>query len=305
MGNILELGIEIGCIALSPDGKRITYCATGQSHKCGLTEPEETVRAEYYVELVTKYGYRPERMDVEVLVPRRTPSDLADIVVFSDSERKQPYIVVECKKDRISDAEFYQAIEQAFGNTNSLRAPYAAVVAGNTRRFYDVGNHPASERRKNVIADIPVKYGRVEESKFKKGDPRWEPTPVAKGVLTQTLAKCHDSLWDGGRMDATEAFDEMCKFIFVKMQDELHPRRKGTPYDFQLRTNETPRSIHARISRLYEQAKQHDPQVFSDSFSTNRETTFFHSQPSRRHKPVQDRSGYEGRCVRELYGGLL
>ena len=55
---------------------------------------------------------------------------------------------VECKKDGISDSEFSQAIEQAFGNANSLRVPYAAVVAGNTRRFYDVGNHPASERTK-------------------------------------------------------------------------------------------------------------------------------------------------------------
>ena len=272
MSNILDLGIEKGCIALSGDGKRITYCATGKSYK--FTDPEETVRAEYYVELVTKYGYLPECMDVEVVVPRRTPSDLVDIVVFSDSERQQPYIVVECKKDGISDSAFLQAIEQAFGNANSLRVPYAAVVAGNTRRFYDVGNHPASERTKNVIADIPVKYGRVEESKFKKGDPTWELQPVSKGVLTQTLAKCHDSLWDGGKMDATEAFDEMCKFIFVKMQDELHPRRKGTPYDFQIKTNETPHSVHGRISKLYEDAKQHDPEVFSDSFSTNREKTF-------------------------------
>ena len=144
MSNFLDLGIEKGCIALSGDGKRITYCATGKSYK--FTDPEETVRAEYYVELVTKYSYLPERMDVEVVVPRRTPSDLADIVVFSDSGRKQPYIVVECKKDGISDSEFSQAIEQAFGNATSLRVPYAAVVAGNTRRFYDVGNQGASIR---------------------------------------------------------------------------------------------------------------------------------------------------------------
>ena len=92
--------------------------------------------------------------------------------------------------------------------------------------------------------------------------------------LCTKAAKCHDSLWDGGKMDATEAFDEMCKFIFVKMQDELHPRKKGTPYDFQIKTNETPQSVHGRISRLYEEAKQHDPEVFSDLFSTNREKTF-------------------------------
>ena len=57
-------------------------------------------------------------------------------------------------------------------------------------------------------------------------------------------------------------------------QDELHPRRKGTPYDFQIKTNETPHSVHGRISKLYEEAKQHDPEVFSDSFSANREKLF-------------------------------
>jgi type I restriction enzyme M protein len=66
--------------------------------------------------LIFSYGYLPERIELELTVPRRTPSDSADIIVFSDIERKKPYIVVECKKQTISEAEFVQAIEQGFGN---------------------------------------------------------------------------------------------------------------------------------------------------------------------------------------------
>ena len=271
-GNYLQLGIKRGLISLSDNGKRITYCAVRKSYK--FTDPEELVRAEYYVELVVTYGYSVDCMDVEVVVPRRTPSDLADIVVYRDPRRKQPYIVVECKKDGTSDSAFAQAVEQAFGNTNSLRGSFAALIAGNTRRFFDVGSYPASERTKNIIADIPVKYGQVEESKFRKDDPSWDIAPVEKSVLVQALGKCHDTLWDGGKMDATEAFDALCKFIFVKMQDEMRPRKGGTPYDFQIKTNETPASVHTRVSDLYQQAMAQDPDVFSDAFTTDSHKTF-------------------------------
>jgi type I restriction enzyme M protein len=52
-----------------------------------------------------------QRIGVEIVVPDRTPSDIADLVVFGDDERKQPYAVIECKADGITDAEFAQAVE--------------------------------------------------------------------------------------------------------------------------------------------------------------------------------------------------
>ena len=110
-------------------------------------------------------------MDTEVVVPRRTPSDKADIVIFEDDEKKKPYLVIECKKDGITDAEFKQAIEQVFGNANSLRAKFAAVVAGYTRTVFDVAGFKPSEREKNVLSDIPHKYGPAPKYRFFKGAP--------------------------------------------------------------------------------------------------------------------------------------
>ena len=48
-------------------------------------------------------------MDLEISTPHRTPSYFADIVVFNDKENKDPYIVVEVKKDGISNSELEQA----------------------------------------------------------------------------------------------------------------------------------------------------------------------------------------------------
>jgi type I restriction enzyme M protein len=38
----------------------------------------------------------------------------ADIVVYSDVEHNKPYIVVECKKEEVSNPEYQQSIAQAF-----------------------------------------------------------------------------------------------------------------------------------------------------------------------------------------------
>ena len=83
---------------------------------------------------------------------------------------KKPYLVVECKKDGITEAEFDQAIEQAFGNANSLKSKLAIVIAGNRKRAFDVANYGSMERVKNIIADIPERFGKIPVYKYIKGE---------------------------------------------------------------------------------------------------------------------------------------
>ena len=126
----IQRGIEKGIIALSSDESKITYHCK-RDYTTSFKNPEEKVRASYFCELVLDYDYPIKNIDIEVTVPRRTPEDRADIVVYD--EEGSEYLVIECKKDGITDAEFKQAIEQAFGNANSLRAKFASVVAGITK----------------------------------------------------------------------------------------------------------------------------------------------------------------------------
>ncbi len=128
----LEQALREQHAKISNDGKKITYLAVNHTEK--YTDPEEKVRAEFWAELIYRYQYQPQRIG-EVKVPRRTPNDYADLVVYQDDERKSPYIVIECKRDGITDAEFNQSIEQAVGNRASLSASYVGVIAGSTRRF--------------------------------------------------------------------------------------------------------------------------------------------------------------------------
>jgi type I restriction enzyme M protein len=240
------------------------------------SDPEEKVRAEYYAELIHRYGYAPKRIGVEVTVPDRSPNDFADLVVFHDDERKRPFAVIECKAESyggkpIAAAIFNQAVEQAWGNGNAhkFRAAYVGVVAGATRRFLDCAQKfGALERDGNQVADLPNNYDKPPPYKFVKGgiDGKRDITAVEKGDLIAAIDKTHQTLWGGGRLSPPAAFGEFCKLIFVKVRDEKRVAESddGTVYDFQINTDETAVDLGARIRKLYDAEMEREKDVFTE-----------------------------------------
>jgi type I restriction enzyme M protein len=258
----IQRGIEAKIISFNEDKSKITYHCS-RDFTTSFKNPEEVVRASYFTELVLDYNYPTKRTNFEVIVPRRKPEDKADIVVYEDDELKKPYLVVECKKEKITDAEFKQAIEQAFGNANSLRAKFASVIAGTTKTAFDVAGFKSSEREKNVISDIPVKYGKTPKYRFIKGEEDKELKTVSREELIRVLEKAHDTVWQGGRLAPTTAFDEISKLLFCKLKDEK-TTTKRKPYLFQIGTYESPEEVFKRIDGIYQKAKKQDSEVFKE-----------------------------------------
>ncbi|MCB4792171.1 MAG: N-6 DNA methylase [Elusimicrobia bacterium] len=259
---IIQRGVDKGIIVLSDDQSKVTYHCS-RDYTTGFKNPEEKVRASYFVELILDYQYPKERINFEVTVPRRTPEDRADIVIYDDDELKIPYLIVETKKDGITDAEFKQAIEQAFGNANSLRGKYASVIAGTTRTAFDISGFKPSEREKNVISDIPKKYGKTPKYRFIKGETDKELKTISREDLIRTLGKAHDTVWQGGKLAPTTAFDEVAKLLFCKLRDEKLTK-KGEEYKFQIGTHESAEDIYRRIDSIYQKAKKEDSEVFKE-----------------------------------------
>ncbi|HDQ15946.1 MAG TPA: restriction endonuclease subunit M, partial [Bacteroidetes bacterium] len=254
------------------EGGKVKYRATGKSYN--FSDPEEKVRASFYIELIQKYKYLEKRLDTEVVVPRRTPSDSADLVVYEDDEQKKPYIVVECKKDGISQSEINQSIEQAFGNANSLRAKYAIVVAGNVRIAFDVAGFNPQERDKNIISDIPIRYGKITKYKYKKGDETWDLQPADLKALQDKFQQCHDILWEGGKRNPAEAFDEMSKLMFCKIQDERFVTEIDEYYKFQIGTHESVKEVADRIIKIYKDAQLKQEDVFEQPIKASDEVIY-------------------------------
>ena len=87
--DFLHIGEQKGYIELLNEGTTIRYIVPDKKYR--FTDPEEKVRARFYVELIELFQYSQNRIDLEVRVPRRTPSDRADIVVFQDDDKKNPF----------------------------------------------------------------------------------------------------------------------------------------------------------------------------------------------------------------------
>ena len=270
MEDIIKRGIDEGYIALNEDESRIQYFTKPQTKSYRYSDPEEKVRAVVFLQLILDYGYPANRIQLEVQVPRRTPNDWADIVIFNDDECLSPYIVVECKHKDVSEPEFLQAIEQGFGNANSLKAHYLLVTSGIKKLSYNVADFKPLERVANRIPNI-LHYGQTEISiaRYYKGgvdengNIQEDIKVISEDELTKIFGKAHQALWAGGKRDPSEAFDELDKIIFCKIRDERALRKTGEPYDMQLFKGEKPSKLLERVKNIYKEGEEKEPEVFS------------------------------------------
>lgn len=87
---------------------------------------------------------------------------------------------------------------------------------------------------------------------------------VSREELIKTLEKCHDTVWQGGKLNPSDAFDEVSKILFCKLQDEKKTAVSEF-YKFQVGTHEESSDIAERIHGIYKEGKEQDPNVFSEN----------------------------------------
>mgnify|MGYP000730188985 FL=1 len=212
----------------------------------------------------------------------------ADIVIYDDDMCMSPHILVECKRQEVSEAEYQQAIEQAYSYAFALPCDvkYVWVTSGIKSDYFEVDKNQNS---RNQMPDIP-QFGVKNVAAYKyvygaeylpeeSGKQRFfDLSIIEQSDLTRRFKQAHEALWAGGQLNPSEAFDELDKLIFCKIWDERKPRRMGEPYDFQIITvskeeekSETKRrliendNLYKRVMALYEEGRQKDKEVFRDN----------------------------------------
>lgn len=241
---------------------RVTY-RLHQQKSYAWTDPEEWVRAHTLAFLIIERDYPPNRIRTEVSVPRRTPSDWADIVVYKDDNCRSPYLVVENKPAGQPLRPRNQWVEQLFGNANSLRAPLGLYDEGDSSLLYDIANFPATERIDNRLGDrsaLPPQYGEIPKYAHVAGQPS-DILAVDSATLGSLIRRAHYIIWAGGRRDPLSAFDEWSKLLFAKVIDE-RTTPTGRPRRFQFGNGETSAAVANRVHLLFKEATRSDPTIF-------------------------------------------
>lgn len=282
----IKIGLEKNLISFNEDRSRITYL--NQNKERNYETPEEKVQAETFLRLVLDYNYPASHIRQFVPVTMGRETKIADIIVYKDASCLIPYILVECKRQEVSEAEYQQAVEQAYSYAYALPSDikYVWVTSGIKSDYFEVDKNQNS---RNQLPDIPqygvrgvASYKYVYDAQYlpdEAGKQRFfDLSIIDQSELTRRFKQAHEALWAGGQLNPSEAFDELDKLIFCKIWDERKPRRMGDPYDFQIITvskederDEAKRRIiendnlYKRIIALYEEGRKKDKEVFRDN----------------------------------------
>lgn len=289
---LIDIGIERGLIKFDDEKNFITYIH--QNKKRNYNNPEEKVQAETFLTLVLVYGYPENRIKQFIPVQMGSETKEADIAVYSDDECEETYILVECKKEELTDQQFNIAVDQAYSYAVAEGAKYVWTTSRIKNQYYEVPNKKPKSRIE--IPDIPqfginklapykyVKGGFLQsesnESSFVFNDTSssvqqkfFELQVVSESELTKIFIQSHQALWGGGQRNPSVAFDELDKLIFCKIWDEKHPRKTGEPYDFQVFRDEDPEDLLNRIKKIYAVGEKEAPEVFKDGITLSAQET--------------------------------
>lgn len=80
--------------------------------------------------------------------------------------------------------------------------------------------------------------------------------------LIKRFQECHDEIWEGGKRDPAEAFDEFSKLLMAKIYDERFTPA-GEEYKFQVKSKETPKDVVEKVKQLYERVKEKNSKLFN------------------------------------------
>ena len=291
---IILAGQKSNLIKISDDLSTITY--VHQNISRNYNNPEEKVQAETFCELVLKYNYPVEYVKQYEKVTVGSDVKEADIIVYNDLEGKKPHIIVECKKEEITEQEFKQAVRQAYAYAFATAGTvkYIWVTSGIKDEFYSFDKEVDSRESE---PDIPqYKVDKLASYKFAKNGGTTENgqklSPLAtveESELTNRFKQAHQALWGGGELNPSEAFDELDKLIFCKIFDEKKKRKNGEPYDFQIikvepkskdkrdiekADKETSENLLKRLVALYDDGKlfgerKNDTEIFREGIKLN------------------------------------
>ena len=214
--------------------------------------PEEFVRQEFILALITTYGYDIQQLDVEVKVKMGSTyaKKRADIVVYTDERKQTPHIIVETKKPNRKDG-----LDQLHSYMNPTGAQFGVWTNGTP--VYQLREEPNVFRN---ILDIPGKG----ESLADIDKPLTRNDLEKLDDLISIIQDCENEI----KVHQGLGFDDMFKVIFAKLYDEkMNLGKPNSKCQFRVGVTERPEVAAQRIRELFAKARKKWAGVFKEGES--------------------------------------
>jgi type I restriction enzyme M protein len=236
----------VTAIGLIPEGKVVDFL----NGKYVKDTPEEYVRQNLEKALVRQYRYDPSNCAPEVRIKVGSSSKRVDIVVFKENQKhiqenaiilletKKPGTNPQGKRDGIEQLQSYMAM--------CVNAKYGLWTNGDDRYCFakrpDGGGYAFDE-----ILDIPAAGQSETEAQRPK---RKDLMAATADNLLFAFRRCHNYIAGAEGKQKPEAFWELLKIIFCKIEDE----RSGVLQFFvtptELSNSTSAGAAKARIQKL-------------------------------------------------------
>ncbi|MBS3952339.1 MAG: N-6 DNA methylase [Methylomicrobium sp.] len=216
----------------------------------GKCSPEEIVRQLWVYKLINQYSYKADEIDLEKSVQFGTEvgTKSADIIVYSDSSKSTPKIIIECKKPKRKDG-----IEQLKSYMNAKGAPVAVWSNGSDSIIL---YRPYPAQFDDTLFDIPKRGQEPKDVLETKKTLLQLKKAFNFKKIVQDLEEL--VLADSGK----DEFNEIFKLIFAKIWDEKEAleNRKDKRVEFGKALD--PDVTYDRINALFKNACVEWPGIF-------------------------------------------
>jgi type I restriction enzyme M protein len=230
-----------------PEGKIVDFL-TGQLVN---DNPEEYVRQNLEKALVRQYKYDPTDCRPEFRIKVGSAKKRVDIVVFkpgSQHRQENARLLLETKKAGTSPSDRVDGIDQLKSYMAScLNAEYGLWTNGDDR--YCFAKRTAAEGYFfEEIIDIP-RAGQTEADAQRPK--RKDLVPATADNLLFAFRRCHNYIAATQGMHKTDAFWELLKLIFSKIEDERSPALDFYVTPTERSDGTAAESAKSRIQRLF------------------------------------------------------
>jgi len=239
----IDVGAATANLKTIPSGKVVDFV----SGRLMNDTPEEYVRQNVEMSLVLEYNYPREQIEVEFKIKVGSSTKRVDLAIFAaGAPHTQANIqtIIETKKEGTKRDDRQDGIGQMQAYMAScLNCQHGMWTNGIDRECYFKNSDDDGFTFIDAI-DIPVQGSKKADA------PKREFLRAATGEnLLFTFKRCHNYIAGSSGMQKPDAFWELLKLIFCKIEDE---RSENTGLDFYVTQSErSSTDLQARVkSRL-------------------------------------------------------
>ncbi|MES9759365.1 N-6 DNA methylase [Priestia megaterium] len=218
----------------------------------GKSNPEEIIRQLWIYKLLNIYGYSVNEIELEksIYFGNEVNAKAADIVVYTDSTKQTPKIIIEVKKPKRKDG-----IEQLKSYLNAQGSP-VGVWSNGSDSIILFRPYPANFD--DTLVDIPKRGQEPKDVlEAKKTLGHLKKSFNFKKII-QDLEEL--VLADSGK----DEFNEIFKLIFAKIWDEKEALEARQNQEVQFTKALDPEITYERINNLFKKACKEWPGIFKE-----------------------------------------